>query len=347
MALTTLEFSQLKELTELHGVASFEDEIRDYLRKEYVSMGYELIYDNLGSIFAYKKSKAKNAPKVMVDGHMDEVGFVVGSFNPDGTIGIIPIGGINVLDILNATYRLKTKDGTTFIGTIINRDVESFEEVAIDFGFMNEKEAKDNGVNYFDMVTFVTEFKEIGDDLYTCKAIDNRYSLSLGLDILHHFKDIDLPFDLYVGGSVQEEVGLRGASCILNVIQPDLAIVLDCSRAVNDPKGLGHIGEGVLLRFFDPSMVAFKELIEFQKECCENSGAKYQYFATRGGTNAGAIHKSLNGVLTLNHCICALNIHTPVSTFRGIDYQSAKKSLIYMLSHFDKNKLDELRSFRK
>lgn len=347
MALTSLEFSQLKELTELHGVASFEDEIRDYLRKEYLAMGYELVYDNLGSIFAYKKSKVKNAPKVMIDGHMDEVGFVVSSINSDGTIGIIPIGGISESDAINATYRLKTRDGKTFIGTILNREVSSFDEFAIDFGFMNENEAKENGVNYFDMVTFVTEFKEIDEDLYTCKAIDNRYSLSLGLDILHHFKDIDLPFDLYVGGSVQEEVGLRGAPCILNVIKPDLAIVLDCSRAVTNPKGLGHIGEGVLLRFFDPSMVAFKELIYFQEECCIKSGVKYQYFATRGGTNAGAIHKSLNGVLTLNHCICALNIHTPVSTFRGIDYQSAKKSLIYMLNNFDAKKLEEFRKSRK
>lgn len=347
MALTTLEFNQLKELTELHGIASFEDEIRDYLRKEYKAMGYKLVYDNLGSIFAYKKSKVKNAPKVMIDGHMDEVGFIVSSFNSDGSVGIIPIGGMSVLDILTATYRLKTRNGKTFIGTIINRDVDQFEDVAIDFGFTSEEEAKQFGVNYFDMITFNTEFKEIGEDQYSCKAIDNRYSIALGLDILHHFKDIDLPFDLYVGGSVQEEVGLRGAPCILNVIKPDFVIVLDCSRAVIEFNKLGHIGEGVLLRFFDPSMVAFKELIEFQEECAIKSGAKYQYFTTRGGTNAGAIHKSLNGVLTLNHCICALNIHTPVSVFRGIDYQSAKKSLIYMLNHFDDKKLAKFRKLRK
>ena len=347
MPLTSLEFDLLKELTELDGIASFEDEIRNYLKKEYQTMGYELVYDNLGSIFAYKKSKVKNAPKVMIDGHMDEVGFVLGSFNEDGSVGIIPVGGIDIHDILNATYRLRTRDGKSFVGTILNREVDDYSQVAIDFGFTSEKEAKDNGLNYFDMITFITEFKELSDDLYTCKAIDNRYSLAIGLDILHYFKDIDLPFDLYVGGSVQEEVGLRGAPCILNVIKPDLAIVLDCSRAVTNPKGLGHVGEGVLLRFVDPSMVAFKELIYWQEECAKASGAKYQYFTTRGGTNAGAIHKSLDGVLTLTHCICALNIHTPMATFSGSDYQSAKKSLIYMLEHFDQEKLEELRKYRR
>ena len=347
MALTTLEFKLLKELTELDGVASFEDEIRNYLKKEYLSMGYELIYDNLGSIFAYKKSKVKNTPKVMIDGHMDEVGFIVNAINDDGTIGVAPIGGINVADCLNTSYRLRTEEGKTFVGTVVNQSAESFDDFRLEFGFINKKEALENGVNYFNMITFITEMNEVGEDTYQCKAIDNRYSLALGLDILHHFKDVDLPFDLYVGGSVQEEVGLRGAPCILNVIKPDLAIVLDCSRAQKDEHALGHIGEGVLLRFFDPSMVAFKELIAFQKECCINSGAKYQYFSTRGGTNAGAIHKSLNGVLTLNHCICAIDIHTPKSIFSGSDYQSAKKSLIYMLEHFDKEKLEELRNYRR
>ena len=347
MSLNEREYKLLKELTELDGIASFEDNIRARLKKEYLALGYtDLVYDNLGSMFALKKSKIKNAPKVMIDGHMDEVGFIVAGFEKDGSIRVAPIGGINLLECLDTKYRLRTATGKIFVGEPQNKDITDPNDFKLNFGFKDDLEAKNAGVNYFDMITFITEFKEMGEDRYLCKAIDNRYSLALGIEILDYFKDVDLPFDLYVGGSVQEEVGLRGAPCILNVIQPDLAIVLDCSRAVKEENMLGHIGEGILLRFFDPSMVAFKELIEWQKESAIKAGAKYQYFLTRGGTNAGAIHKSLNGVLTLNHCICAIDIHTPKSIFAGSDYQDAKKTLIYMLEHFDQKKLDELKAMR-
>ena len=346
--LTTLEFELLKTLTELDGIASYEDEIRDYLKSAYQKMGYQLVHDNLGSIFAYKPSKTPNSPIVLIDGHMDEVGFLLNRFNDDGSVGVVPIGGMSLEDILEATYRVKTKDKREYIGTITNRsEAKEIIDVNIDFGFLNIDEAKEAGLEYGDMITFVSPFKDLANGLYACKAIDNRYSLALGIEILEYFKDKELPFDLYVGGSVQEEVGLRSASAVVNLIKPDFAIVLDCSRAVADPKKLGHVDEGVLLRFFDPSMVAFKELIELQKEACIKSGARYQYFSTTGGTNAGMIHKSGTGVLTLNHCICARNIHTPVSIFSGEDYHDAKKSLIYLLEHFNQEVLIELGNKRR
>ena len=347
MALTTLEFALLKELTELDGIASFEDEIRDYLKKRFKEMKVDYVCDGLGSIaIGYDPLHKNNKSTIMIDCHMDEVGFIVSKLCDDGTIGITPVGGINIEDCLDTSYRLKTSEGKTFVGTIVDRNVDCFEDLRLEFGFLNKKELLENGVNYFDMVTFITEFKEIGDDLYQCKAIDNRYSIALCLDLMEHFKNKELPFNLAYCFSAQEEVGLRGAQCMANMIKPNIAIVLDCSRAVKDPDGFGHIGDGVLLRFFDPSMVAFKELITLQKEACEKSGAKYQYFMTRGGTDAGVIHKAYHGIRTLTHCICAVDIHTPKSIFRGSDYQNAKKSLIYLLENLTEEKLEDIYRFR-
>ena len=344
MAFNKHEFELFKELTELDGIASRENQIRNYLKKKYQSLGLEIVNDNLGGCFAYKKSKNKDAFKVMIDAHMDEVGFIVSNFKDDGKLELIPIGYIEAKDANNVKAKLLNQNGETFIGDLISNE----EEMLLDLGFKSKEEALSKNINFNDMVTFINEFHQ-GEDKnrYFGKAIDDRYGLVLGIEVLESLINKDLPFDLYVGGSVQEEVGLRGAGPIVNLIKPDLVIALDCSRAVLDNHKLGHIGEGVLLRFYDRSMVAFPELIALQKEACEKSNSKYQYFTTGGATNAGKIHLELNGILTLTHCICAINIHTSNTEMDSRDYQAAKSSLLYLLENLDKNTLEMLRNYRK
>jgi glutamyl aminopeptidase len=152
---------------------------------------------------------------------------------------------------------------------------------------------------------------------------------------------VELDVDLYVGVSVQEEVGCRGALTITNKIKPDFAIVLDCSPS--DPKNKnGILGKGVLLRVKDANMLAFKSLINYQKEICEKVGVPYQYFISMGGTDAGMIHKSYSGILTLTHCVCAKNLHTSSTIMDINDYLNAKKALIYMLKDLNNDRIKEL-----
>lgn len=340
MSFTNTEFELIKTLTELDGVSGLEKDIRDYLKNEYQKLGCSLMFDNLGGIFACKKSHNPNAFNVMIDAHMDEVGFLTSHIKDNETISLLAVGGITNEDVNNAKARIKTKNGYLF-GTI-KADKDTLE-IKLD-------EAKDNLnelVNYGDMVTFVTNTTQIAENRYLAKAYDDRYGLALGIEILRHFTNKELPFNLYVGGTVQEEVGLRGATLNLDKIKPDLAIVLDCSRAANDDKGFGILGKGVLIRYFDRAMVAFKELLELQIKACKASNANYQYFATMGGTNAGAIHRYGEGILTLTHCVCAKNIHTQSCEFDSDDYQAAKKSLIKLLEDLNENTLNELRSYRR
>ena len=142
----------------------------------------------------------------------------------------------------------------------------------------------------------------------------------MGLDLLDTLKDVELDYDLYVGASVQEEVGLRGAQTITEMIKPDYAIVLDCSPANDalDKNSLGRLGEGILIRMMDGSMIANKDLIYELVDVCVDNDISHQFYFSNGGTDAGIVHKSLNGVDS--YLLVARNIHTPSSILDTNDY---------------------------
>lgn len=323
MGLTHKEIALLRQLTRLDGVSGREDQIRNYLEEVYRGLGCDVIYDNIGSIIAYKKSKNPNAKKVLVDAHMDEVGFLVGSKIDDNTYSLIHIGYIDPNTIDDAPVNVYHN------GAIVTKGV-----VTLSFDKLVLTIEGNYDLVPGSMVTFIRELKEVDEDRYIAKAYDDRYGIALGIELLTKLKENDeeLDFDLYVSGSVREEVGLKGATTVANLVKPDLAIVLDCSRAADS---FGHVGEGVLIRFYDPAMMSFEDLIDFQIRKLSENGVKYQYFATGGGTNAGAIHTSGCGVKTLTHCVCAKDIHTNSTIFSGEDYQQAKKGLFVLIDNLN------------
>ena len=350
--LNDLELKYFKEITQLNAVSGNEKEVAEYLINEYSKLNLELIKDNLGSIYALKRSKEKNPLKVMIDAHMDEVGFIVKDIKNNGMIEPYPIGGINFNTVLSSRLKLKNNKGEYFKGTFDSTPPHLMKDpsnsvdpnsLLCDFGFTSKEDVLNNDINYGDMISLDGSFELLNNNRILSKAIDDRYGIILGLIVLNELKDVDLPYDLYVGGSAQEEVGLRGIQTISEVIKPDFIFVLDCSTAKdsNSLNEKGHLGEGVLLRFIDRGMIANKALIEFQKESCIKTSSKYQYFETLGGTNAGAIH--LKNVMTLTHCICARSIHTASTIMDINDYISAKKSLIYMLTNLSREKFNEFK----
>lgn len=329
------EIKLLENVCNLCGVSGQEHYVAAFLKKEYEKLGFELLYDNLGSIYAYKKSKVSNPKKVLIDAHMDEIGLMCISIDSNGLIKAARVGGVNDETFYGNRVVLVTRDGKKLVGVgNISSSNSSIDvtKMKFDFGFKNEKEAYDAGVYIGAMMVGVGEFVVLNNgQRLLSKAFDDRYGIALGLEILKFFKNKDLPYDLYVGGSVQEEVGLRGAKTISNVIKPDLAICLDCSPARELDGDQGALGQGVLIRYFDRSMIAFPKLLQLQEKACQKAKVKYQYFQSPGGTNAGQVHLYGDGVLTLTHCICARNLHTPSTIIDADDYHAAKKSLICLL----------------
>ncbi len=169
----------------------------------------------------------------------------------------------------------------------------------------------------------------------------------MAIDLLKETQQETLPNTLYVGATVQEEVGLRGANAAAQMIQPDIFFALDCSPA-NDASGnkqeFGQLGKGVLLRIMDRLMVTSKSMTEFILDTAETHQVPYQYFVSPGGTDAGNVHMANQGVPSAVIGVCARYIHTHASILHIDDYEAAKELLIHLVRTCDKSTADLIKS---
>ncbi|MFD2828977.1 M42 family metallopeptidase [Corticicoccus populi] len=357
MKLTEKTLERMKTLTELHGAPGFEDQVREYMRKELTPFADEIIQDGLGGIFAVKKSKKKNAPKVMIAAHMDEVGFMVTDFTDNGFIRFTPLGGWSNDVILSHKFKVRTSDNKEITGIVGSVPVHfrkndkgkgtDIKDMLLDVGADSRDELMEMGIRPGDSIVPHAEFEVLENSKkLLSKAWDNRYGCLIAIETLENLKDTELDCDLYVGANVQEEVGLRGAKASSNLVKPDVAFVVDCSPA-NDMLGkkddIGKIGEGTLLRLFDRTMILSKPMRDYFLETAEENDVKYQYYQSPGGTDAGSIHVSNEGVICGVVGICSRYIHTTHSIINYEDYLHAETLLTALVKGINSEKVDELR----
>lgn len=349
----TLEL--FRNLTELQGAPGNEHFVRAFMKKELEKYSDELIQDNLGSIFGVKKG---SGPKVMVAGHMDEVGFMVTQITENGMIRFQPLGGWWNQVLLAQRVQIMTENGPVIgvIGSVpphLLTDAQrkkpmEIKNMLIDIGADDREDVKKIGVKPGDTIVPVTPFQPMANpNKILAKAWDNRYGCGLSIELLKELQNETLPNELYSGATVQEEVGLRGAKTASNMIEPDIAYVLDASPANDasgDKKAFGQLGKGALVRIFDRTMITHKGMREFVLDTAESNGINYQYFISQGGTDGGNIHVSGNGVPTAVIGICSRYIHTSASIIHVDDYAAAKELLINLVKTTDQNTVDQIRS---
>ena len=357
MEISQKTLQRMKELTELHGAPGFEDLVRNYLRENFEAFGVEYINDGLGGIFAVKKSKNENAPNVLVAGHMDEVGFMVTEITDNGFLKFTPLGGWSEDVLLSQKMSVRTNDNKELTGVIGSVPIHfrrgeskdsgtKIKDMLLDIGADSKEEALEMGVNIGDSIVPNVQFEQLTENKLLAKAWDNRYGCLIALEVLEALKDVELDCNLYIGANVQEEVGLRGAKASANLIQPDVAFVVDCSPA-NDMLGkkddLGKLGEGTLLRIKDGTMILGKPMRDYLLQTADKHDVKYQYYLSPCGTDAGSIHVSNDGVPSAVVGICSRYIHTNHSIIHKNDYLEAKKFLIELVKGINSEKVKELR----
>ncbi|RDY27115.1 M42 family peptidase [Romboutsia weinsteinii] len=349
MILSENTLSLMEELTQIIGVSGNEKNISKTLQSYYKKYTDEIIYDNLGSIFAVKRSGKPNSKKVMICAHMDEAGFIVHEIKESGLIKILPIGNVFEQALIGKRVRVSTSTGE-IKGVIVtksqsalssdekNKSIKS-SNMFVDIGATSDKEVKECGIRLGNPIVVDGEFEALlGGKRLVSKAWDNRYGCVLGIEILELLKDTKLDVDLYVGCTVQNEIGLRGCITATNLIAPDMAIVLDCLHS-NDINGnednTGKLGEGVLVSFYDKSMMPNRTLLNHLIEICETKEIKHQYYYSMDDGDGGWIHKLLEGCPTLKVCICSRNTKTNSSIIDAYDYINAKKSLLEVIKSLD------------
>lgn len=345
-----------KTLTELQGAPGDEKLVRDYMRQEMEPYADEIIYDNLGGIFGVKHGEG---PRIMVAGHMDEVAFMVTQITENGMIRFQTLGGWWNQVLLAQRVQVMTDNGPIpgVIASIpphnltpeMRKKPMDIKNMLIDIGADDREDAINLGVKPGQSIIPVCPFTPMANKKkIMAKAWDNRYGCGLALELLKEVHDETLPNTLYSGATVQEEVGLRGAQAAANMIKPDLFFALDCSPAndmAGDKNEFGQLGKGALLRIFDRSMITHRGMREFILDTAESNDIPYQYFLSQGGTDAGRVHISNDGVPSAVIGICSRYIHTSSSIIHVDDYAAAKELLIKLVKSADQSTVDAIRSY--
>lgn len=344
----------IKTLTELHGAPGHERLVRNYLIERLSPLADEVMQDGLGGVFFVKKSKHAHAKRVMIAAHMDEVGFMVTDITSKGLLKFTPIGGWPA-DVLQAQkMKVLTRDNQTLSGVIGSvpahfrtgkEATPQIKDMLLDVGAASKEEVLDMGIQVGDSIVPAVDFEQLTDNRFLCKAWDNRYGCTIIIDIFEALKSTDLPFDLYVGANVQEEVGLRGAGPSANMIKPDLAFVVDCSPA-NDTasdNANGRLGDGTLVRIIDRTMILKPSFKDWLVDIYTENNINHQYYTSPGGTDGGVIHTALHGIPTAVIGVPARYIHSNHTIFDIRDYYAARDGLLALLKAIDAEKIEYLR----
>lgn len=354
-----MDWNMLYELTMADGVPGNEKEARDVMEKYIAPVADSVETDRLGSLIA-KKVGTENGPKVVVAGHLDEIGLMVTRIEDSGYIRFQTLGGWWSQVMLSQRFTITTREGKKVTGVIgskpphvltpeaRNKPVD-IKDMFIDLGVASKAEVLALGVRPGDMIAPYFESMRMNNEKYLlAKAWDNRIGCAIAIDVLTNLKDVDHANVVYGVGTAQEEVGLRGARTSAAAIQPDIAFALDVTIAGDTPgmaptEASVKMGEGPCIMLYDASMVAHKGLRDFVVNVAEELEIPFQFDAlSGGGTDSGAYHLNGQGVPSLSICLASRYIHSHASMIHEDDYLNATRLITEVIKRLDKETVETI-----
>lgn len=350
--------TMLKELTDANGIPGNEKEAREAMRKHITPYADEVTTDGLGSLIAKKTGEA-DGPRVMVAGHLDEIGFMVTHIDEKGFLKFQTVGGWWEQVMLAQRVNVMTKNGniTGIVGSkpphILppeqRKKMVEKKDMFIDIGASSREEAESFGIRPGDSVVPICDFEVMTNEkLLMAKAWDNRIGCAIAIEVLKQLQNEEHPNEVYGVGTVQEEVGLRGAKTSAQKIQPDIGFGVDVGIAgdtpgVNESDARAKIGEGPQILVYDASMISHRGVREFVVNTAEENEIPYQYDAmSAGGTDSGAIHLTANGVPALSITVPTRYIHTHAGILHRDDFENAVKLIVEVIKKLDQDTVENI-----
>jgi putative aminopeptidase FrvX len=349
----------LKELTESDGVAGYEADTRKIIKRHFEPLG-EILEDKLGSLICRKKSPAKE-PKVILAGHMDEIGFMVKLITKEGFLRFTPLGGWWNQVLLGHRVRIKTNKGSIFgvIGAKAphllsdeeRKKVVEKKDMYIDIGATSQQEVEEACVRVGDPIIPVSDFAVLPDTKsYMAKAFDDRVGCALVIGVLQRLMTKEHPNAVYGVATVQEEVGARGATTSAEVINPDVAIILETDIAGDVPgtkpeESAIKLGGGPTLLAYDTRMIPNLKLRDMVIDTAKKLNIPLQMSTIEGGaTDGGPIHLHRIGVPTVVLGVPTRHIHSHNAVIRRDDFDHAAELVTALVQGLDKETVAALTS---
>ena len=338
----------LQDLTDAHGVPGHESEVRAVVHR-YVDPLGQVSQDKIGSVIC---AQGAQGPRVMLAGHMDEIGFMIRLITDEGFCKFIPLGGWFDQVLLGQRVVVKTHKGDV-VGVIgskpphllpadeRNKVVEK-KTMYIDIGATSKQEVEEAGVRVGDPVVPDSKFTVMANPkMYLAKAFDDRVGCALVIRTLQAFANEPHPNRLYGVATVMEEVGVRGATTSVDMVDPDVAIILESDIAGDVPgikpeESSVKLGKGPTVLMYDARMIPNLALRDLVANTAKELDIPLQFSAIEAGaTDGAAIHLHKSGVPTVVMGVAARHIHSHTSIIHRGDLDNAARLLVAVVKKLD------------
>ena len=342
-----------KELSNLIGVSGHEYDVSNFILNliEKEGLADKVWIDPLGNVLAtIAGSNADN--KILLDAHIDEIGFMISHIEKKGFLRFVPIGGWDIRVLLGQPVVILSDLGERFHGIIGSKPphltspnerkkVVEIPEMYIDIGMNSEKEVIDSAIDVGTTGTLFSPFVDFPNNMVRGKAFDDRTGCNVLLHIMRRLKeDSSITDSVLFNFAVQEEVGGRGAITGAFNLKPTMALAIENTTAADVP-GIksaeipAYIGKGPAITIADKSMISSPRVNERLTSNAKIQNIPYQFKKPAyGGTDAGKIHISREGVPSSVVSVPCRYIHSPTSLLKLDDILNT----IYLIDAFIRNK---------
>jgi len=356
--MTEQDFQFFKELVEAPSPSGFEQPAQRVIRRALDGVVDELRTDVLGNVIATVKGP-EGAPRLMLAGHCDEIGFMVQSITDRGLLRLQPLGswGGDQFSSLRLVIHTETGDFPAVLAAIPphfkkNAEAKDHErEIIADIGALSREEVNERGVMLGDLLTPASRFEFFGDQVLANKAWDDRVGCAALILAMQHLQSFDHAATVIAAGTVQEEVGTRGATTAVTLAEPDLAIVLEGAPADDFP-GLakdepqGALGQGCQIRLYDPTTITNRKFWQWAAHLALQHNIAHQLAVRQSGsTDARAIHVACGGIPTLILSTPVRYIHSSTGLLHMADFESTVSLLKVILESLNQEVSDRITRF--
>lgn len=340
----------LEELCQLPGIPGREQPIIDVMERELEKYCDSVEVDKLGNVVGIKKGKDKTPLRVMIAGHMDEIGFIVSHIDEKGFIKFSPRGGHVPRVLINQRVKIYGKNqvltgiveaSPAFLEREAMTKVPEFKKMHIDTGM--KPAALKKIVEVGDVVVMEGAFIKQGEN-YISKAFDNRIGCFIVLEVMRKLKNKKINVEIQALGSSQEEVGVRGAVGAAYENGPDMGIALDVTAAfdvpgVPAPEQVTRLGDGVAIKISDQGTISNHGMVKFFKKIATTNKIKHQMeLLPFGGTDAIGLQRQGAAVLTLS--VPTRYVHSPTEMLNKKDVEATINLLVKFLEQAHKCELE-------
>ncbi|MDG6244914.1 MAG: M42 family metallopeptidase [Methanolobus sp.] len=328
----------ITKLSNAHGISGSEGNIRTIMEEELKPYVDEMRVDRMGNLIAVRKGEG---PSIMLAAHMDEIGLMVKYIDDNGFLRFVKIGGWYDPTLHSQRVIVHTNNGPIpgVIGSKpphVMKDEEKkqppkADDMFIDVGAKDKEDATKMGIMIGTPVSMDCEVKKLANGRITGKAFDNRAGCAILIDAMKQLKEMDIKATVYAVGTVQEEVGLKGARTSAFGLNPDLAIAIDTTIPGDHPgmdkkDSVLDIGKGGAITIVDAAgrgIISSPQVIKWLVETAEKNDIAYQTDVGDGGTtDATAIHLTREGIPSTVLSVATRYIHSPVEVLDLADLKS-------------------------